>query len=369
MLKRFRLAGSLLFLLAAAACSPRVWAESCSNTVGEMTINTQNIQYLPSLPVNSQMSHSMADNGSGIRFTCDLQAPAAGWKRLVYQQVDTAGAAIAINGIHIFSTKLDGLGYSLGFQCNGGAVHYIDGSSSPAGNQSATICDSADMPALLTQKEIVIKAYVTFYKTGKIQLSGGNHTNVDAQAQIGKLFMELSSATGNGTTTTAPTFLGLSALNVDIGASGSCQVTTPTINVGLGSVNKMEFKGVNTTGGSAQSFAIPVYCSQPTDVRIGFFGLEVGPGFPDTLALTQVSGAASGVGVKLSYGSNAAPAPAAGTAVKINEATNLPLLKKVTASNAASAERINFTAQYVQTGNSVGAGVANSMATFTLVYN
>ena len=104
-------------------------------------------------------------------------------------------------------------------------------------------------------------------------------------------------------------------------------------------------------------------------MRICFFGLDVGPGFPDTLALTQVSGAASGVGVKLSYGSNAAPAPAAGTAVKINEATNLPLLKKVTASNAASAERINFTAQYVQTGNSVGAGVANSMATFTLVYN
>lgn len=172
MLKRFRLAGSFLFLLAVAACSPRVWAESCSNTVGEMTINTQNIQYLPSLPVNSQMSHSMADNGSGIRFTCDLQVPDAGWKRVVYQQVDTDGAATAINGIHIFATKLDGLGYSLGFQCNGGAVHYIDGSSSPAGNQSSTICDSADMPTLLTQKEIVIKAYVTFYKTGEIQLSG-----------------------------------------------------------------------------------------------------------------------------------------------------------------------------------------------------
>ncbi|WP_052284503.1 fimbrial protein [Kluyvera genomosp. 1] len=368
MRRNYRFVCSLI-LLAAAISSPRVWAENCSNTVGDMTINTQNIQYLPSLPVNSQMSHSMADNGSGIRFTCDLQAPAAGWKRLVYQQIDTNGAATAINGVHIFPTKLDGLGYSLGFQCNGGAVHYIDGSTSPAGNQSATICDSADMPTLLSQKEIVIKAYVTFYKTGEIQLSGGNHANVDAQPQVGQLFMDLTSATGNGTTTTQPTFLGLSALNVDIGASGSCLVTTPTINVALGSVNKSAFKGVNTTGGSAQNFAIPVYCTQPTDVRIGFFGLEVGAGFPDTLALTRLSGAASGVGVKLSYGSNDAPAPAAGTAVKINEATNLPLLKKVTASNAASAERINFTAQYVQTESAVGAGIANSMATFTLVYN
>ena len=358
-----------IMLLATACGCQSAWAESCSNTIGEMTINTQNIQYLPTLPVNSQMSHSMADNGSGIRFTCDLQVPAANWKRVVYQQVDTSGAAVAVNGVHIFSTKLTGLGYSLGFQCNGGAVHYIDGSSTPAGNASATICDSDDLPSLLTQKEVVIKAYVTFYKTGDIALSGGNHTNVDAQPQVGKLFMELRDASNTGTSTTSPTFLGLSALNVDIGASGSCQVTTPTISVGLGSVSKTEFKGVNTTGGTAQSFAIPVYCSQPTDVRIGFFGQEADPAFPDTLAITPMSGAAGGVGVKLSYGNNSAPAPAAGTAVKINEAANLPLLKTVTASEAASAERINFTAQYVQTGSVVSAGTANSLAMFTLIYN
>lgn len=358
-----------IMLLAMACGCQSAWAESCSNTIGEMTINTQNIQYLPTLPVNSQMSHSMADNGSGIRFTCDLQVPAANWKRVVYQQVDTSGAAVAVNGVHIFSTKLTGLGYSLGFQCNGGAVHYIDGSSTPAGNASATICDSDDLPSLLTQKEVVIKAYVTFYKTGDIALSGGNHTNVDAQPQVGKLFMELRDASNTGTSTTSPTFLGLSALNVDIGASGSCQVTTPTINVGLGSVSKTEFKGVNTTGGTAQSFAIPVYCSQPTDVRIGFFGQDADPAFPDTLAIIPMSGAAGGVGVKLSYGNNSAPAPAAGTAVKINEAANLPLLKTVTASEAASAERINFTAQYVQTGSVVSAGTANSLATFTLIYN
>ena len=130
-----------LFILLVVACGcPRTWAESCSNTIGDMTINTQNIQ------------------------------------------------ALAVNGVHIFATQLSGLGYSLGFQCNGGAVHYIDGSSSPAGRHSATICDSDDLPALLTQKEIVIKAYVTFYKTGDVNLSGGNHTNVNAQPQVGKLF-------------------------------------------------------------------------------------------------------------------------------------------------------------------------------------
>lgn len=358
-----------LVLLVAGVSSHRVWAESCNSTVGEMTINTQNVQYLPSLPVNSQMSHSLADNGSGIHFTCDLQAPASGWKRIVYQQVDTGGAAVAVNGVHIFATKLDGLGYSLGFQCNGGAVHYIDGSSSPAGKESVTVCDSADLPSLLSEREIIVKAFVTFYKTGEVQLSGGNHTNVEAQAQVGKLFLEQQGTSGSGAVDSSPTFLDLSALNVDIGASGSCQVTTSTVNVALGSVNKSEFKGVNTTGGSAKNFAIPVYCSEPTDVRIGFFGLEADAGQPDTLALTRGDGAASGVGIKLSYGSNDAPAPEAGTPVKLNEAANLPVLKNVKATNAANAERINFTAQYVQTGGTVGAGMANSMATFTLIYN
>ena len=58
-----------LVLLVAGVSSHRVWAESCNSTVGEMTVNTQNVQYMPSLPVNSQMTHSLADNGSGIHFT------------------------------------------------------------------------------------------------------------------------------------------------------------------------------------------------------------------------------------------------------------------------------------------------------------
>lgn len=359
----------VFILFIAGLNSSQAWAENCSNTIGDMTVNTQNIKYLPSLPINSQMSGSMADNSSGIRFTCDLTVPAAGWKRVVYQQMDTQGAAIAVNGVHIFASKLNGLGYSLGFQCNGGPVHYIDGSSSPAGSESATICDSGDMPTLLGMKEVIIKAYITFYKTGEVNLSGGNHTNVDAQPQVGKLFMELQPASGQTTTSTSPTFLGLSALNVDIGASGSCQVTTSTIHVALGSVNKSEFKGIGTTGGRAQTFAIPVYCSQPTEVRMGFFGVEDTSGQPNILALAKTSAAASGVGVALNYGNNGASAPAEGTAVSINEATNLPVLKTITASNAASAERINFSAHYVQTGAVVSAGTANSMATFTLVYN
>lgn len=161
----------------------------------------------------------------------------------------------------------------------------------------------------------------------------------------------------------------LAALNVDIGASGSCQVARPTINVNLGTVNKAEFKGKSTAAGVAQTFSIPVSCTTPTDIRIGFFGVTADPGVSDTLALEKVDGAASGVGIELSYGNNPAPAPSAGTPVKINESSNLPVLKHIAGGNAAAAENINFTARYVQTGDVVTPGRANGMATFALEYN
>ena len=49
------------------------WAETCKVDIGQMTVNVQNIKYLPTLPLNTQMTSVMADNGSGIHFACDLQ--------------------------------------------------------------------------------------------------------------------------------------------------------------------------------------------------------------------------------------------------------------------------------------------------------
>lgn len=356
-------------LLLAGCYSQSSFAENCNASAGQTTVNTQNITYLPTLPVNTQMTNQMADNGSGVRFSCDLQAPAAGWKRIVYQQMNTSGSGTVINGHHVFATKLEGIGYSLGFQCSGGPIRYIDGSGSPAGNESTTVCDSSQLPDMLTQRELIVKMYITFFKTANVTLAGGNHENVDAQPQVGKLFIEQQAAGTEGTVASSPTIIDLAALNVDIGSSGSCQVTTSSINVGMGTVNKAEFKGVNTVAGSPQSFNIPVFCAIPTDVKIGFFGVAADPSLSDTLALSQQPGAAKGVGVRLSYGNNTAPAPSAGSAVKINQAANLPVLKHITASSAGTAENINFIAQYVQTGETVSPGAANSIATFTLIYN
>ncbi|APB07258.1 MULTISPECIES: fimbrial protein [Raoultella] len=364
----FRLVALLCLLLSAIYSQPG-WAESCGGRVGQMTINVPNIRYLPTLRADTQMTNAMADSGGGIHFVCDLQLPGASWKRIVYRQINTAGSPRIINGQHVYASALSGMGYSLGFQCGGGPVHYIDGSNAPAGSESVTVCESSQLSTLLAQREVVVKAYITFYKTGDVALVSGNHASVPGLPQVGNLYIEEQDSSRTSRTASAPVSIDLAALNVDIGASGSCQVARPTINVNLGTVNKAEFKGKSTAAGVAQTFSIPVSCTTPTDIRIGFFGVTADPGVSDTLALEKVDGAASGVGIELSYGNNPAPAPSAGTPVKINESSNLPVLKHIAGGNAAAAESINFTARYVQTGDVVTPGRANGLATFALEYN
>ncbi|WP_087588004.1 fimbrial protein [Klebsiella pneumoniae] len=299
-----------LFLLGLSAYLPGVRAETCRANIGQTTVNIPNIKYLPTLPVNTQMTSAMADNGSGIPFSCDLQLPTASAKRIVYKQLKTGGSPMVINGQHVYPSAIDGIGYALSFQCAGG--------------------HSPPLP------------------------------------QVGEMTIEQQTSASASFVASAPVSIDIAALNVDIGSSGSCQVATSTIQVSLGTVNRGEFHGKGTTGGQAKRFSIPVFCPTPTEVRIGFFGVSVES---DTLALSQASNSASGVGVKLTYGNNPGAAVPDGTSVKINEASNLPILKRVTGASAGTAEAINFNAQYVQTDATVGAGTANSMVTFALEYN
>ena len=50
-----------LFLLGLSAYLPGVRAETCRANIGQTTVNIPNIKYLPTLPVNTQMTSAMAD--------------------------------------------------------------------------------------------------------------------------------------------------------------------------------------------------------------------------------------------------------------------------------------------------------------------
>ncbi len=172
-----------------------------------MTINVPNIRYLPTLRADTQMTNAMADNGGGIHFVCDLQLPTAGWKRIVYQQRATTGAPRVINGQHVYASALSGMGYSLGFQCGGGPIHYIDGSDAPAGSESVTVCESSQQSTLLAQREVVVKAYIIFIKPAMLRWSAAI-TPASRAAAGGNLYIE------NRTLATPPTWLARRSVSI-----------------------------------------------------------------------------------------------------------------------------------------------------------
>ncbi|AUX91852.1 fimbrial protein [Mixta gaviniae] len=360
---KLRRALCFLLTLTAGFWTHSGWAETCRPTIGQIIINLPNITYSPTLPQGMQMTDPMPNNGDAFHFTCDRQPPAATWKRVVYQQ--SGASETIINGRHVFASSVTGIGYSLGLQCGSGAIRYIDGADAPAGSESVTVCDSKQMPTLLSEERPAIKIYVIFYKTAEVSLVDGNHAAMNAQPDIGSLYIEQRPDAG----TPEKAMLSLGAMNIEVGQRSSCQVTTPRIKVNMGSVKRTAFHGTGQPAGDQQPFFVPVQCTGPATLRIAFSGVA-DAAMPDTLALTQGSSAARGVGIQLRYGDNRGSAATSDTLLKINDASNnLPLLKTITADDAGRVENINFTAQYVQTAESVIAGEANSMATFELIYN
>lgn len=246
----------VLFLLALSGYLPGVRAETCRANIGQTTVNIPNIKYLPTLPVNTQMTSAMADNGSGIPFSCDLQLPTASAKRIIYKQLKTGGSPVVINGQHVYPSAIDGIGYSLSFQCAGGPMRAIDGSHS-AGGESVVVCDSAMLPALMTQQQTTVRIAVTFYKTGTVQLADGTHTNSPSLPQVGEMTIEQQASGSASYVASAPVSIDMAALNVDIGSSGSCQVATSTIQVTLGTVNRAEFHGKGSTAWPGEALFDP----------------------------------------------------------------------------------------------------------------
>lgn len=350
-----------LLLLLAGAFSQSARAENCQGSTQQMTINFNNIRYLPTLGNNLQMSGTMADNGGGIHFTCDQQASKSTAKQIIYRH--TAKSIAEINGHEVFSSALPGIGYSLSFQCGGGPMAYLTSGT------SLVVCDSATLPEMLTNRDITVKAFVTFYKTGPIQLVSNNHAFANALPGVGSLTLRYNGNDGNSMQTTPEVSLELAAMNVEIGSSGSCSVSTGTVSVNLGKVNRTDFNGPGSTGGRPVAFTIPVYCTTPTDIRIGFFGTPAVTGSSEALAVSAFSGSAKGIGIRLSYGNNGAGSPPSGTVIALNEAAGLPVVKHITTTSASAATPVQFFAQYVQTEATVTAGPANSRATFVLDYN
>lgn len=137
-----------------------------------------------------------------------------------------------------------------------------------------------------------------------------------------------------------------------------CKVVNGSSNplaVTLGKVAKSSFNGKGSTT-AATKFALQL-TDCPETVKSASVKFDGNPvdGDNTVLALTQVEGAATGVGIQLSDDSN--------TVLPLFTASKEYVLKSGDTNN------LDFIAHYIATANDVTAGPANSTASFTIIYN
>lgn len=140
------------------------------------------------------------------------------------------------------------------------------------------------------------------------------------------------------------------ACTVDIGANAE-------MTVNLGRVAKTAFNGAGTTPASATLFNIVLKDCPATvsSAKVKFAGNPDGTD-SNLLAIDEVSGAASGVAIKLMTADR--------TALGLHQVNDYSYPLVSTAPNT-----LPFYATYIATDDTVTAGPANSDATFTVNYN
>lgn len=135
----------------------------------------------------------------------------------------------------------------------------------------------------------------------------------------------------------------------------ACSVTNTVINVPMGEVNNIDFRGSGSSAGE-KAFTIPLNCDAGTKVNVtleagssGSFDASQGIVNLDSSA----SVAATGIGLQMLFNS---------TPVVLGE-----MLSIGTATSQGNFS-IPLTARYIQIGSEITPGTANATATFTMTY-
>ncbi|MBL5825954.1 fimbrial protein [Serratia fonticola] len=154
-------------------------------------------------------------------------------------------------------------------------------------------------------------------------------------------------------TSDSKTLLTLNLSSFTVNVLG-CAVTTPTVSVPMGTVHRVQFKGVGSTVGNA-SFSIGMNCDTAISPTVTFSGMPDSNAPGTVLELNNLGGGttASGVGVQMVY---------KGTPVTLNSAVSLGT------TTSAGLLTMDLNARYYQTASVITGGEANATAYFTIDY-
>ncbi|WP_371140980.1 fimbrial protein [Burkholderia cepacia] len=136
----------------------------------------------------------------------------------------------------------------------------------------------------------------------------------------------------------------------------TCNIDNSDIRVPMTTSDVSEFSGIGSSpSGKRKQFDIRMTCnSSVSKLSINFTSPYLHSGMPGTIDIQdEGTNTAAGVGIRIRYGSNDQP-------VAFGE--NLDIT-----SNLASGS-LSMSAEYVQTSDTVKAGIANSVATFDIEY-
>lgn len=144
----------------------------------------------------------------------------------------------------------------------------------------------------------------------------------------------------------------------------ACVVDTAsaTLSVPLGKISTKSFAGAGTVAPATKFTLVVKSCPAATTASVNFDGTPVS-GDNNVLALTTGTGVATGVGVQISD-KDGNPVPLRGLSGSYDLKKGDPADTTKDVTNA-----LDFTARYIATAATVGAGTANASTNFTIVYN
>jgi type 1 fimbria pilin len=351
-----------MLLLLSASClimsGTAAAGQLCPPTMNDAVINFQNysITDYPTLPPGSMLSGAIlgqenrsfynCPEGTGpvtMRFVANKGLTVAGVSGVTPNGVGSPAAVYNVPDIH-------GVGFAVGVRetthCAGDPVHYI-----AFGDEDVPICSTNDPSQMATQ------FFVVFYKTAQdIDYEQPNSGQINA----GTLILEDSN--GNVISEAGVT-VNVAATDLKV-HKASCFVSENDITVDMGQTSVSELN--QGSDGAKHTFTIPLTCeaNQTSTIKIGFYGpSEKDAANNDVLTLSQQEGSATGVGIRINYGDNYGAAQ--GNVVALNS-TNVSVFPDSANQTQLS---LHYDAQYVKTGTQATAGQADSLATFSLIYN
>ncbi|CAI0914704.1 fimbrial protein [Serratia liquefaciens] len=135
-----------------------------------------------------------------------------------------------------------------------------------------------------------------------------------------------------------------------------------TLSVPLGKISTKSFAGAGSTAPATKFTLLVKSCPAATTASVNFDGIPVS-GDDNVLALTTGTGVATGVGVQIvDKAGNPVPLRGLSGSYDLKQGDKTDTTKDIT-------NQLDFTARYIATAASVGAGTANASANFTIVYN